>query len=461
MNAFWQTGQVSNLMQSDSTRRKRWVLWLAVVTLAECFTAVGWAGPMTLVPIAGRPAGPTDQDLEPAVKKLREGRIDEALVLIRQLTAKHPEWTPAPLILSRLLISGGQAVPGRRALERAATEFPDHPEVYLASGALALGEGRYSDARLNFDAALGLTGSGKWDAEHAGFYRREALSGLAAVAEAREDWETARRKLVAVLELEPQNGQVRQRLGAVLFRLDKQEEAFETLKQAVQDTPALEPAAVTMGRLMTQKGNARKAEEWFDHALKLEPSSVRVRAARASWLLDQGRAQAARAEIEEAVKLDPAAREARRLQGLVAWHLRDLAAAETILDPLYREAPTELATADLLALCLVDQDDAVKRARGLQLAEANARQSPRSHQAIATLGWAHYRSGHLDQAEKLLRAAVQGVSVSPDIAYYLARVLADKGQSADARKLLQSASALTGAFAHRDVAIALLKSLPQ
>ena len=53
------------------------------------------------------------------------------------------------------------------------------------------------------------------------------------------------------------------------------------------------------------------------------------------------------------------------------------------------------------------------------------------------------------------------MSVSPDIAYYLARVLADKGQSADARKLLQSASALTGAFAHRDVAIALLKSLPQ
>jgi hypothetical protein len=77
------------------------------------------------------------------------------------------------------------------------------------------------------------------------------------------------------------------------------------------------------------------------------------------------------------------------------------------------------------------------------------------------LGWAYYRTGHLDQADRLLRAAVQGVRTTPDIAYYLARVLNDKGQTDDARKLLQSATGMTGAFAHREDANALLNSLRQ
>ena len=70
-----------------------------------------------------------------------------------------------------------------------------------------------------------------------------------------------------------------------------------------------------------------------------------------------------------------------------------------------------------------------------------------------------YRAGQVDRAEQALRQAVSGVRTTPDIAYYLARVLADKGHNDDARKLLQSATGLPGAFAHRKDADALLKSL--
>jgi superkiller protein 3 len=430
-----------------------------MVVLIGFSAAAGWAGPVTLGQQTGKAAEPTGNELEPAVLKIREGRIDEALGLIRAEAAQHPDWAPAQLILARLLFAANQVMPGRRALEQAAVEAPKHPEVYLTFGTIALSEGRLSDARLNFEHALSLIGSHPGDAERARGVRREALTGLAAVAEAREDWPAARTYLNNVLELEPKTGLARQRLGAVLFRLGKFDEAFAALKQAVQDTPSLEPAAVSLGRLWNQRGDPKKAQEWFDYALKLEPSNARVRLARAGWLLDQGRASAAQPEIEEAVKLDPAAHEARRLQGLIAWHLRDLAAAEKVLETLHREAPADFTAANLLALCLVEQEDAAKRSRGLQLAEVDARQSPRSHEAAATLGWAHYRSGHLDQAERLLRAAVQGVRTTPDIAYFLARVLVDTGRTDDARKLLQSATGLPGAFAHREDAKALLQSV--
>jgi tetratricopeptide (TPR) repeat protein len=404
-------------------------------------------------------AGAAEKELDTALRMLREGRQDEALALIREQAAKHPEWPPPPLILARMLLRDGQAVPGRRALERAAVEAPKHPEVYLTFGNLDLADGRLSDAQLNFENAQALIGSGPWDAERARVFRRDALAGLDAVAESRSDWKTAREHLNAWLETEPKNGPVRQRLGGVLFYLDKPVEAFAAFDQAVKDAPTLEPAAISMGRLFSQKGDLKKAQEWFDRALEREPTSARVRTARAGWLLDQGHAQEASKEADEALKLDPKSTESRRLRGFIAWHLRDLAGAETFIEPLHRDAPNDSGSANLLALALVEQDDPVKRARGLKLAEANARQYPRVHEIQATLGWAQYRSGHLDQAEPTLRTAAQGFRMSPDIAYFLARVLADKGHKDDAAKILKSATGLPGAFAHRDDALALLKSL--
>jgi len=214
-----------------------------------------------------------------------------------------------------------------------------------------------------------------------------------------------------------------------------------------------------MAWLFSQKADVAKASEWFDYAIKAEPQNPRARIAYASWLLERGRATDARASVDQALRLAPDSTDGRRLQALVAWHLGDLKAAEKILEPMHRDLPTDLSVTNLLALTLADQDDLTKRARGLQLAEDDARQSPRSHEILATLGWAHYRMGHLDRAEQALRTAVSGVRTTPDIAYFLARVLFDKGDRIDAQRLLESATKLPGAFAHRDDAGALLKSL--
>ena len=47
---------------------------------------------------------------------------------------------------------------------------------------------------------------------------------------------------------------------------------------------------------------------------------------------------------------------------------------------------------------------------------------PAPPEVLATLGWALYRAGRLDQAEQKLRAAVTGGRTTADIAYFLARV---------------------------------------
>jgi tetratricopeptide (TPR) repeat protein len=124
-----------------------------------------------------------------------------------------------------------------------------------------------SDARLNFEHALSLIGSEPAFADRARDCRRESLAGLTAVAEARDDWLAAEGYLNNWLKLEPKNGAARQKLGAVLFRLGKFDDAFTVFKQAVQDTPSLEPAALSMAKLLCQRGDKKKAGEWFDYAL--------------------------------------------------------------------------------------------------------------------------------------------------------------------------------------------------
>jgi Flp pilus assembly protein TadD len=430
---------------------------LGVAAVFVLSTTTTWSQAVTQP--AANAAASAEKELEGAATKVREGKIDEALGIIKEKAARHPEWPPPRLILVRLLFNANQAGAGRQSLEQVAAEAPDDPDVYLTLGGIALGEGRFSDARLNLEQVLSLIASGRLNAEKTKTVRREALAGLASVAEARADWKTTQERLNAWLELEPKNGRVRQRLGQALFQLGKSEDAFAALSQAIKDEPALEPAGVTMAKLQSQKGDLKKAEEWFEYARKLEPKSARVRLAHADWLLNQGRTADARAEIDEALKLDPALKEAQKVRALIAWYARDLPAAEAILDPLHRDAPADSFVANLLALALIEQDDAAKQSRGLQLADVNTLQFPRSAEVAATLGWALYRAGRLDQAEQKLRAAVTGGRTTADIAYFFARVLADKGQTDDARKLLQSATGLQGAFAHRDDANALLKKL--
>ena len=282
---------------------------------------------------------------------------------------------------------------------------------------------------------------------------------LVSVSEARNDWALADTQLRASLADDPANGPIRQRLGRALFHLGKVDDALKEITQAVKDEPKLDAPGVSMALLFGQRGDTAKAEEWFDRAEKAEPKNARARLSHARWRVDQGRASDARPLVDEAAKLDPAAKEIEFLRGLIAWHLRDLPTAERIFETIHHNNPGDASASDLLARVLVEQDDWTKRSRGLQLAEASARQSPKSGDAIATLGWAHYRSGHLNEASQLLRTAVSGGQASADTAYFLARVMADQGQTDAAQKLLVSVTAVPGGFAFKADAKQLLTAL--
>ena len=278
------------------------------------------------------------------------------------------------------------------------------------------------------------------------------------MAEARLDWSTAREHLLAWLETDPKNGPARQRVGRALFALGKPDEAFRQLQQAATDDPKLEPAGVSMGLLYGQKGDAAKAAEWFGYARKADPKSVAARLGYARWLLDQGRPDEARPVADEAACHRAGLegrRAAPRAPRLASPRLRGGRAGVRGAAPRRAGRRPDRRPP---GACPGRAGRPRQEGGALQLALANARQAPKSAESLATLGRAHYRLGHLDEAERC--SAPRPPAARPaDTAYFLARVLADRGRKDEARGILQKVTALPGSFAYRAERRALLASL--
>src|SRR5690242_8072429 len=114
--------------------RARWcgAFYFGLLAIAHGPSHAQTPGDIAVGQVMSKGSDLADKDLAPAVQKLRQGRNDEALGLLRAIAAKHSDWPPAQLIMARLLLVSGQTASGRRALERAAAEAPHHPAIYLA-----------------------------------------------------------------------------------------------------------------------------------------------------------------------------------------------------------------------------------------------------------------------------------------------------------------------------------------
>lgn len=406
-----------------------------------------------------RAASP-NAEVEAATASFRAGNVEEARRQLAAAVAANPGLPPADALLAVLYLTSNRTAQGRLLLERAAAQGPDHPDVYLLFGRIALAERRLTDARLAFEKAASIPLPPGLTEEQEILLKIGSEEGLARVAEGRGRWDEARDHIQAVLELQPRNGSLRQRLGRALFMAGQADPAFEALRQASLDDPSLQPAGIAMGQLYAQGGDQAKAREWMDYAVEAEPRSEKPRIGRASWLIDQGRGEEARADLDALLRLGPPSAEVRRLRGLLAFSAGDFAGAEADFQALAEAAPTNVEVANLLALSLAAQDDAEPRRRALEQAAVNARQFPNLPVVLATLGWAQFRMGQTDQAEETFRAAAGKGQFTSDATFHFALVLEAKGKLADARQLVETSLKVPGGFLQRAKAQAWLTDHP-
>jgi len=402
--------------------------------------------PEFIAPPAGGKLPSEIEELQQAAEHFQKQEYQRSWDLLVAARKKYSYLPPPRLMLARFFLVHDLLPPARVAMEQAAAEEPEYPGVYLTLAELALAERRVTDALVHFEKAGQLVQTGKWpDNQRIGF-SVQVQSGLASVAEARQDWRSAARYLAAWLEMQPGSGRARYRLARALFAQGDLAAARTHLEKAAKDDPLLEPAPVAMAWFHTHQGSAQKARDLIQRAAADAPNDARTRIAAATWFLYHREPDGAKPHAAAAERLDPKSKQASLIVAAVARHLRDYTAAESRLEALHRAEPGDLDVANQLALVLAEQADEAKRRRALDLAEATAKSHPGSAEAMATLGWVCYRLGRLADAEQALRAARAGASTRPDTAYYLARVLAERGQRAEAGKLLKQALDAPGTF---------------
>ncbi|HET6574892.1 MAG TPA: tetratricopeptide repeat protein, partial [Fimbriiglobus sp.] len=416
--------------------------------------ALALAGLLTAASSAQPPAASDAK----AKELFKTGKFDDALKELRALAKADPKLPPARVTLADWFFQAGQGQPARLNLEAAAAEDPYHPSVYLLNGSFAFGEGRVTDCILSCKTVLQLIADPRWDKAQRDRYEREARTGLARSYEVRGDWTSAQDQLTEILKDDDKNGPARQRLATCLFRLGKPDAAFAELRKAHDVDPASELPELRMAGLANDPKDPTKAEEWLKKAVANHPKSADAVRTYSGWLLDAGRIDEAQKYLDLTVKLDPDSRETRAVQGIMARYRKDLPGAEKVFEELNRKHPNYPLAAWNLALVLADSGDKEKQRRAVEVAQAEVSRNQKLAEGFAVLGWALYKAGRLDDAEKALAPLVQpGVGVpSRDAAYFLARVLADKGRFEDARKALQAAESAKGGYVYRDEAQKLM-----
>jgi len=417
-------------------------------------------------------------ELQAAYEQLQAGDMSKSIEYLVEAVNKYAVLAPPRLLLAKMLIANNRVPEAREQLELTVTEYPLAPETYLELGDLAYRQKRYTEAGLLFEKAQSLLDAFEVTSEPVKYgtdgnlgqrgpqkrfhnAARRCRAGLAAVAEARQDWASARDHLLAWIELADDDAAAHYRLGIAQFWLEEYKPSHASLERAFELDDRLMPAAVVLGSLYEKAGNREKAAEWMQYAVGKSPDDVRTRLGMARWLWQTGQLDEARVHAEKALELDPESLDAKIMLGMIARYTRDNEEAERLFEQASTQSPGNFTARNQLVLTLIESDDSAKRQRALELAELNARVFPNNSEASATLGWVYYNFDRLNEARRGLAKAAQLGAVNSDTAYYMAHVAADQGRAMEALRILEKALDYDGPFLHRDEALALQDKLKE
>jgi tetratricopeptide (TPR) repeat protein len=434
-------------------RRGRWRLaLLALLVLGAAGGVAAWKWPRGAVPpqvpqVEGEPAvvRAIEEARQQVIREPRSGAawgklgqvflahdfFDAGIVCLEQAQRYDPDNPRWPYLraAARVETDPEGALP---LLRRAADLCNAHdagnavPRLRLAEALLELG--RPDEARTEFRSVLGRQPDNP-----------RGLYGLATAAAAAGDLEEAARSFRT----------------CAASPLARQKAAAELAKVLMRAGDATEAAAVA------QKARELPADRTWPDPYFAEFKGLAVNRAsqfrRAHDLLNQGRPREAVALLRRLVEERPDAAAYQELAtGMI--RVRDADAAEAALREAARRDPNAFGPIHLLSFFLFQKAQQARaqpalRAEALREAEEFGRRAvalkPDHAMAHVYLGLACKELGKRQEALASLRQAVRCMPERPEPYLYLADLLAEDGQKAEARRLREEASRLTAPSAPR------------
>jgi len=422
-------------------------------------------GQVTAQTLIGKAVSDDSQNKEitNAISRFRDRDIDGCRAVLERSKSNNPKLPPPGVMMAMLWLSVNQLAPARAELEDTSVKFPTDPEPFLMLGDLAFQERRITDSAVLFEKATGLAAAYTENPKRKRDFDIRCNAGNAAVAEARKQWEKAREHLAKWLELDPDNASAHQRMGIVLFQLGKEQESLAEFREARKlDEKAVQPE-LALARLFDDAKKRDTARKLIEAAIKASPNDAAVHLAAAQWYLGQNDLETAKSSAETALKLDTRSLDGKIVRGAIARVARDYKTATQFFNDAHVQSPGNFAASNSLALVLIESEEKDARQRAMEMAEANVamhrENSPQQVNALTTLAWIYYKLGRREDAEKILEQISRNNALTTDGAFYVAKLLADRGDKDRARKILEEVLDNEPMFATRPDAVDLLARL--
>ena len=375
------------------------------------------------------------------------GELDDALATYERAVQLDPKLSAAHERLGHLHARAGRTAAAAKALNRAVINDATRRALDPVIVRLAVEGDELEVART----ALGRMKIGN---------EPEAASlALGALLAERDNLLAAVGEFERVLKRLPDHAEARLALGQLLARAGRYDDAEATLARLKPDAPRPEEALGLRGELALRRSDPESALLHATELTRLRPDEahpivLRVRALRAlkrhaevTPLLDAGR------------KRFPANDHLAFLEALNADDLGDEARAVRLMETLIVQAPRHAAALNFVGFSLAE--------RGVRLDEAETlirramEQEPDDGAITDSLGWVLYQRGRLADAEVQLRRATELDPDEAEIRFHLGEVLFVSGQREAGLALMKSATSATKDNAFRARWTGRLKQLRQ
>lgn len=401
-------------------------------------------------------------EVDKAIQRFRNGDVKGAIEFLEQAKKKYSKLPPTDVTMAKMQLAARNAQAVRFLLERAVKDHPDDPEAYLLLADQAYISGRTTEAQALFELAAPLVEKFDENKKRKQDFSVRVIAGRGAVAERRQQWDQAYQLLKKWIEVDPESAAAHQRIGIVLFRLDKSREALEQFTKAQKLNPEVGHPFIVLGQLFSKNGEKEKAKKSFEKAYRDNKNNSRVAQAYAEWLIQEGQLDKAQSVAATLRKQSPNDTVALLLDGIVAHMQNDTERAEQALTKVLSIDPSNATATNLLALLLIESDSNADKERALRYAQVNAERFESSVQANVTLGWVLYRLGRANEANAALQKGAQSGKLQADSAYLIAKIMSDQGKKVQAVQTLEQVlKQKSGIFLFRRDAEKLLNELQE
>ncbi|AMB84313.1 hypothetical protein AWM79_02955 [Pseudomonas agarici] len=328
----------------------------------------------------------------------------------------------APLLLrARLLLTLNRGKEAIALLEKSIKKYPDDKRLRLTYARMLVEQDRMADAKVQFSSLVQQYPEDD-----------ELRFSLALVCLEAKAWNEAKGYLKQLIARDSHVDSAHLNLGRIAEEQNDPQRALEEYEQVGPGNDYL-PAQLRQTDILVTSGRGAEASKRLAAARAEQPDYViQLYLIEAEILSANNHGDPAWKVLQQALLQYPDDLNLLYTRAMQAEKRNDLAQMENDLRTILKHDPDNAMALNALGYTLSDRT--TRYAEAKELIEKAHQLTPEDPAVLDSLGWVNFRLGHLDEAERLLRQALERFP-DQEVAAHLGEVLWANGKQSEAKKM--------------------------